>query len=184
MTANEIVTAIIKALEIITAWPVLLFIGMYLLRNQIATLLPELAKRISKAPGGWEFTTLQEVRAEVATLVNQSEISKDQARSSLKVDPKAIRLRHSSVQDGDKYWKVKVWLDAPAEFLAEVEKVIYERHPTFKDRYKEVLSSPYLDSFRCWGEFTIRAEIRLRDGQTLRRQRYLALQVDEDAADA
>ena len=184
MTISELVTTILKALEILTAWPVLLFLGLYLLRNQISLLLPDLAKRLSKAPGGWEFSSLQEVRAEVATLVNQAEISQDIAKANLKVDPKSIRLRHTSVPDGPKYWKVKVWLDAPADFVSEIEKVTFERHPTFKNRYKDVTSPPFADSFKCWGEFTIRAAIRLRDGQMIKRQRYLALQVDGDSADA
>ncbi len=52
MTANEVVTALIRVLEIVTAWPMLLFLGIYLLRTQIAALVPDLAKRLSKAPGG------------------------------------------------------------------------------------------------------------------------------------
>jgi transcription initiation factor IIF auxiliary subunit len=75
---------------------------------------------------------------------------------------------------------VKVWLDAPADFLAQVEKVVFEGHPTSKNRFKEVNAPPFEDTFTCWegGEFTIRAVITLKSGETLRRQRYLALRYE------
>jgi|SRR5579871_3868343 len=180
MTWKEIVDSILKLIEMLTSWPVLLFIAVVGFRGQIKDTLLDLLKRISKAPGGWEFReALQEVQSEVASLVNQSEIAKDQAKPELKVDPKKIRIDYTSAEFDAKYWSVRVWLDAPKEILSQIEKVTYERHPTFKKRFMETTLPPFEDSFKCWGEFTMKAEIRLKNGQILRRQRYLSLEVEE-----
>ena len=149
---------------------------MVLLRRQLPKILPELIRRIRKAPGGWEFAALKEVSAEVALLVNQSEVDKDKSAARLKVDPKSVRLKHSSVRLDEKYWRVEVWLEAPEDLMPQIEKVTYERHPTFRDRFKDVTAPPFEDTFRCWGEFTIKAEIKLKDGVHLKRQRYLSLE--------
>ncbi len=90
-----------------------------------------------------------------------------------------IRLRYTSERLDEKYSRVRVWLEAPAEFLAQVAKVVFERHPTFKNRLREVDAPPFEDAFRCWGEFTIRANVILKNGETLRRQRYLALDAEQ-----
>jgi hypothetical protein len=118
---------------------------------------------------------VKEVKADVATLANQTEIEKDQRKPDIKVDPTQIRIRHASTRLDEKYYMVRVWLDAPLEFMQQVKKVIYQRHETFRQRLKEVSTPPFEDSFRCWGEFTIKAEIELTNGQSLRRQRYLSL---------
>ncbi len=76
-------------------------------------------------------------------------------------------------------YRVRVWLDAPDEFIRDVETVQYERHPTFKNRYKTTSQKPFEDKFKCWGEFTIKAQIKLKTGEVLRRQRYLSLNSDD-----
>ena len=118
---------------------------------------------------------VKEVKADVATLANQTEIEKDQRKPDIKVDPTQIRIRHTSKKLDGKYYMVRVRLDAPPEFMQQVKKVVYQRHETFREQFKEVSTPPFEDSFKCWGEFTIKAEIELSNGQTLRRQRYLTL---------
>ncbi|MBO0408863.1 pYEATS domain-containing protein [Aeromonas hydrophila] len=76
---------------------------------------------------------------------------------------------------------MNVWLDAPSKFLQKIDKVFFERHSTFKNRFSEIRTAPFSDVFRCWGEFTMKAEIYLKDGQVLKRQLYLTLQ-QEDVA--
>ena len=184
MSAKDKVDAILRLLEIVVSWPVAILAIIFWFRRELGGVLPELGKRISKAPGGWEFHALQEVSAEVASLVNQTEIARDENRlDETKVDPKAIRLKHSSKHLDAKYWSVKVWLDAPEDFLSQVEKVTFQRHPTFIHRFKETTTAPFEDSFSCWGEFTIKAEIKTRSGQVFRRQRYLTLDTEQDQND-
>jgi len=124
--------------------------------------------------------TVKQVQADVASLANQTEIQREEQQLNIKVDPYKIRLRYTSTRRDAKYFQVRVWLDAPANFLAQVSKVVYERHPTFKTRFKEVTTSPFADSFRCWGAFTIREEIFLTSGEKLRRQRFLSLENGAD----
>lgn len=175
MSIKEIIDAILKLLEILATWPVLFFVVGALFYDELKNALPNLLSRLKKAPGGWEFNELQEVKAEVAALVNKSEVDNDRLKQALKIDPNQIQLSHSSEPVDQKYWRVRVWLEAPTEFLAMIDKIVYERHPTFKDHFKEVKSTPFSDSFKCWGAFTIKAEIHLKDGQVLKRQRFLSL---------
>lgn len=131
----------------------------------------------------------KQVEEEVATLANQTEIEKDEKNKDIKFDPYKIRLRYKSERLDERYFKVRVWLDAPKDFMEQVDKVIFERHPTFKNRFRPVGSFPFEDTFKCWGEFTIRAEIKLKSGESLRRQRYLSLEdaqpeIEEDGEEA
>ncbi len=87
----------------------------------------------------------------------------------------SIQLVHSSSPTDSKYWRVQARLEAPNDFFDSVQEVIFERHPTFKNRIKHVKSPPFEDSFKCWGEFILKAEIVLKDGQVIHRQRYLSL---------
>ena len=122
---------------------------------------------------------IKQVQAEVATLANQTEIEKDEKKKDIKVDPYKVRLRYTSQKLDDRYFRVRVWLDAPIDFMEQVDKVVFERHPTFSNRFREVGAPPFEDTFKCWGEFTIRAEIKLKNGAILRRQRYLALEISQ-----
>ena len=178
-------------------WPTFVVVLIVWFRRAFTAILEVIAERIKSGasveagPGGFKLGTiersLKQVQAEVATLANKTEIEQEERKFSIKVDPYKVRLRYTSERVDEKYFRVKVWLDAPKDFLAQVGKVVFERHPTFKNRFKEVTTPPFEDGFRCWGEFTIRAEITLKTGETLRRQRYLALEsnqpeMGEDAA--
>jgi hypothetical protein len=126
---------------------------------------------------------VKQVEADVATLTNQTEIENDEKKKDIRVDPYKVRLKYTSNRFDQKYFDVKVWLDAPNDFIEQVDKVVFERHPTFKRRFVEVRHAPFEDAFKCWGEFTIRAEITLKNGERLRRQRYLALEADKPEVD-
>jgi len=180
MDCKEIIDSIISILKVIISWPLAFFILVIILRKEIKTILLDLVKRLKKAPGGWEFKDLSEVKAGVALLVNNSESESDKNKLDQKIDPYSIRLKHTSEQIDEKHWKVKVWLDAPVEFLQDVQKIIYERHFTFKNRYFETTVSPFIDTFNCWGEFTIKAQIFFNNGKNIRRQRYLSLDINNE----
>ncbi len=176
MTIKDYIDSFLKLIEIIASWPVLLLVSAVVFYPQIKPALPELLSRLRKAPGGWEFDELKEVKQEIADLANTSQIQIDRGIANLKFDPNAVKLSHSAKAVDAKYWRVRVRLDAPDEFLTEVKQVIFERHPTFRNRFKEVNNAPFEDSFKCWGAFTIRAEIKLENGQVLKRQRFLTLE--------
>lgn len=126
--------------------------------------------------------TIKDVQEDLVRLANESEIEKEQvAPHPIKVAPTDVRLRHEFEQLNDKDYRVKVWLDAPDDFLDAVEQVRFERHPTFKNKYKTITNKPFKDIFKCWGEFTMRAQIRLKSGETLRRQRFLSLSSEDDS---
>jgi len=135
--------------------------------NDIKEAIPGLIKRLRKAPSGWEFDKLQEIKTELSELNNKNEINNDKGNAELKIDPSLIKSSHSSEPANGKYWRVQVNLEAPEELVGETEKVEFERHPTFKNRIKAINSPPFTDSFKCWGAFTIKATILLRDGQIL-----------------
>lgn len=178
MTSKETVDAILRLLEAVTTWPVVSLVVAFVFREQISSGLPELLRRLRKAPGGWEFDELEAVKAELADLSNTKEVQTDQEQHSLDVDPKSVQLTHTAEPAEPGKWRVRVWLDAPQEFLDQVATVTYERHPTFKNRTKDVVDAPFVDKFRCWGAFTIKAQIHLQNGTIIRRQRFLALDSD------
>jgi hypothetical protein len=92
-----------------------------------------------------------------------------------RLDISGIALTHSSEPADQKHWRVRVWLQASADLLNQVDKVVFERHPTFKNRIKEVKSAPFEDKFTCRGSFTIKADIYMKNGQVIMRQRFLTL---------
>lgn len=150
--------------------------AIYLLALLLVPLLLPLIKKIKYKE--FEFE-IEQFQTQIAELSNQTHVKSDESKK-LKVSPYEIRLKHDSKQRnkyfGDKYYKVKVWLEAPKEFVGQINKVVYERHSTFKNRFKEIENSPmFEDSFLCWGAFTIKATIHLEDGKELKRQRYLSL---------
>jgi hypothetical protein len=162
--------------KVFFAWAIDSVAAILFLMIWIPAVLP-LIRRLKYKDFVIEFIerSVEQVQADVADLANKTEIEKEKGKLKINVDPYKIRLKYTSDRIDAKFFRVKVWLDAPTDFLAQVTKVVFERHPTFKNRFKEVTSEPFKDSFRCWGEFTIRSEITLKTGDTLRRQRFLRL---------
>ena len=179
MTTKEIIDALLKLLELIISWPTLFLLVGVVFYKDVKEAMPSLLKRIRKAPGGWEFDEeLQEVKAEVAELINKNEIEKDS--TVLKVDPHKIHLTHTSTPLDGKYWSVTAKLEAPEDFMSLIERVEFERHPTFKNRTHVVREQPFVDKIKCWGAFTMKAHIYLNDGQVIKRQRFLTLSETTD----
>ena len=67
---------------------------------------------------------------------------------------------------GQNYYRWKVFVDAPESVMAEIKEVEYTLHPTFPDPVRT--SRDRNDRFALeasgWGEFTILAKVRLKDG--------------------
>lgn len=69
MTTKEIVDVLLKFIEILTAWPVILFLGIIVFRREIRSFLPEIGKRITKAEiGGSKFEFSEIQKAAVSAL--------------------------------------------------------------------------------------------------------------------
>jgi hypothetical protein len=75
----------------------------------------------------------------------------------------------------DRYYRVKVWINSPEEFINKIKKVKFIRHPSFKNQeyITENRINNFQDKFSCWGEFLMRIEIHLVDGQLLKRTHYI-----------
>lgn len=68
MTSKEVIDALLKLIEILTAWPVILLLIVFLFRKQISAFLPELGHRLKKAEIGgskFEFSEIQKAAVNV-----------------------------------------------------------------------------------------------------------------------
>jgi CheY-like chemotaxis protein len=62
MTTKEIVDAVLKLVEIVTSWQVVMFFALVFFRREIGRILPEIGKRLTKAEIGgnkFEFSEIQ-----------------------------------------------------------------------------------------------------------------------------
>jgi hypothetical protein len=73
MSVKEMVDAMLRMLEILISWPVILLIVILLVRSQLPEVIATLAQRITKGPFGTEFAQLQEKMDTIATRVKQIE---------------------------------------------------------------------------------------------------------------
>jgi len=59
VTKKEMFDTILKLLGLLLSWPIISLVIIMLLRRQLPNLVSNLSERITKAPGGFEFATLQ-----------------------------------------------------------------------------------------------------------------------------
>src|SRR5215831_18780709 len=83
MSAKDIVDAILKLLEIIISWPVILMAVMVVARKELFSLILKLADRMTKAPGGFEFASLQERVEKISAQVEKLERAAFEPSSAL-----------------------------------------------------------------------------------------------------
>jgi hypothetical protein len=95
-----------------------------------------------------------------------------------------LRLAQSDESAGPDWWNWSVWLDGASDWLDRVVSVTYILHPTFRDPVRTVSdrASQFRLSSSGWGEFTIHAELQMRDG-TVRKLKH-ALKLHRTAAPA
>lgn len=83
-------------------------------------------------------------------------------------------LRHSAKRDpaldkgGMQYFRLKFWLDADdSKTLADVDKVVYVLHPTFKNPVREIKDqqSSFAMNTYAWGEFNLKALVYFKNGR-------------------
>jgi hypothetical protein len=83
MSAKDTVDAILKLLEIIISWPVILLVVMVVARKELLSLILKLADRMTKAPGGFEFVALQERVEKISAKVEKLEQATFEPSSAL-----------------------------------------------------------------------------------------------------
>src|SRR6266481_1175977 len=59
MTSKDIIDFVLRLIGIILSWPVIVLCAVFLVRKQLPLLIRNLAERMTKAPGGFEFAALQ-----------------------------------------------------------------------------------------------------------------------------
>src|SRR6266542_1136551 len=114
MSAKETGDALLRLLEILTSWPVILLVVIVAVRKELPTLITKLAERITKAPGGFEFAKLESAVATIATKVEGIE-DKIQA---------AITFQPSSALTPEVQATIQERLDAYTERLKAIGFVI------------------------------------------------------------
>ena len=81
----------------------------------------------------------------------------------LKNYAKEVELRK-----GSRWFRWKVFVDGPPEELESIEQVKYTLHPTFPKpvQVRKAKGSKFALETSGWGEFTVRAAIRFKDGHS------------------
>lgn len=88
----------------------------------------------------------------------------------------SLVLQNDSKEVSEGWSDWSVWLSGPAEELNRVRSVTYRLHPTFPKPVQKVTKGP---DFRLrgggWGEFTIRADVDLGNGEVARLEHWLSM---------
>jgi hypothetical protein len=89
-----------------------------------------------------------------------------------------IDLQQSSEYVRQDWWNWSVWVEAPANVLRQIEYVNYKLHSTFKDpiRHQTNSQEKFMLKSNGWGEFTIHAEIKPKDGSAFKKSLWLTLE--------
>jgi transcription initiation factor IIF auxiliary subunit len=80
----------------------------------------------------------------------------------------ALTVKNTSSYTGAGRWNWRVFVDADAETLRQIECVEYTLHPTFPDPVRRVCNqseTKFALSSNGWGTFTIKVRIQYRDGR-------------------
>lgn len=183
-------------------WPVFITIFVYRFRNRFEEILEAVKKRIEGGssvgigPSGFTLGSTPQLPDDPGPeeMIDDGEkqestpelIEKEKAlEESLSKNPiESLQLIHSSrflkIKNGRDYYRIVVCLDPyNTEALSEVEKVVYFLHKTFRNPVREVTTRENNFELRtaAWGEFTIRAEVYLKEqSEPLRLSRYLDIQ--------
>jgi transcription initiation factor IIF auxiliary subunit len=88
-----------------------------------------------------------------------------------------LRLVNDSQPQSEGWWNWSVWVDGSPEDLAEIDSVTYRLHPTFPNPVVKIRdrSTNFKLASVGWGEFAIAADVTMKDGRTVRLERWLEL---------
>lgn len=81
------------------------------------------------------------------------------------------------------WWNWSVWIEAPSTVLNDIESVDYKLHSTFAEpvQHRTNRQEKFLLESSGWGEFTINAEIKLKNGKALTKRHWLTLEYPQPA---
>ena len=120
-----------------------------------------------------------------ATSANKNAVS---ASTSVK-SPSAtladqIDLKQSSEYVRNNWWNWSVWIEAPSTVLSNIEYVNYKLHSTFPDpiRHHTNQAQKFVLKSAGWGEFTIKAEIKPKNGNPFTKRHWLTLEYPQPKA--
>jgi transcription initiation factor IIF auxiliary subunit len=88
-----------------------------------------------------------------------------------------LEIRQEVTPHEEGWWDWAVWLDGPEDELEEVEDVEYILHPTFPNPVQKIdnRATNFRLNARGWGEFNIQAHVHLENGETIRLEHWLEL---------
>lgn len=88
-----------------------------------------------------------------------------------------MKIAQDQHYEGQDWWKWSVWIEAPEAELNEIEKVVWQLHPTFPNPVRECTNRG--ENFRLatagWGTFRVHAEVFKTNGQRLKLSHELEL---------
>lgn len=89
-----------------------------------------------------------------------------------------IDVQQSSEYVRQDWWKWSVWIEAPSNVLNKIEYVNYKLHSTFANPLRHHTNSQekFILTSAGWGEFTINAEIKPKDGDAFTKRHWLTLE--------
>lgn len=95
-----------------------------------------------------------------------------------------LRLVNDSNYRGKRNWGWSVWLEGAAVDEGRVKSVTYHLHPTFSNPVHSVANehTRFKLSGSGWGEFNIKAEVFLDDGQTISLDHWLQFDLEKKRA--
>jgi transcription initiation factor IIF auxiliary subunit len=80
----------------------------------------------------------------------------------------AVTVKNTSSYVGAGRWDWTIFIDADPATLRQIECVEYVLHPTFRDPVRQVCNRPetkFSYSTNGWGTFTVKVNVRYRDGR-------------------
>ena len=84
---------------------------------------------------------------------------------------------------GKDYWRWRAWIEADGAELDKVKEVVWILHPSFKQSRRVInqRSTNFRLETAGWGIFLLRAEVELKDGETLLLTHNLRLEYPENS---
>lgn len=113
-----------------------------------------------------------------------SDMSTKEFQSIFPDDIKIVNDYRLSQRPG--YYDWKVYLDNKKEVTNKIQSVTYTLHPTFRNPIREIANDPtgqFALKSNGWGEFEIKADIKLTNGKVLTKYHWLNLGSPEETID-
>ena len=97
---------------------------------------------------------------------------------------RTYRIAQDSRRQGSAWWQWSAWIEGTKADLDAVEEVVWHLHPTFPQ--STVSCRDRATKFRLdtsgWGEFTLRASVKTREGENVPLTHELELERDESSS--